>query len=185
MKHKYPHYGGIAPHGKSETSKKAAEAITGSTKTIRKKVEKLLLEVGYAGATDCELDRYFECTNSSVRTRRRELTMDGKCVDSGEKRKTDSGLEAIVWKHVKHTQGQLLIPEGKKQRQQSSNTMELRQHILRGDILHGVLSEILRKFSEERFCHFCHQPIEHHADYCVLKRAEKVVHKDSRLGKDR
>lgn len=79
----------------SEPSKEAAVAI-------REPKGKLLMQVfdviaASDGLTDQEIERETGLGGSTVRPRRRELECAGLVRDSGKRRKTESGRQAVVW----------------------------------------------------------------------------------------
>lgn len=94
-------YGGTAPfEAGSETSRAAAQAITPGAPTLRTLV---LTEIGLAGGhgmTDKELEAKTNLGHETASARRRELVLLGLVRDSGQKRKTPSGRNAVVWVRV-------------------------------------------------------------------------------------
>lgn len=90
---------GLVRNDHPDTAKQAAtQANTGKT---RKFVLDAIKNAGEVGATDEALITFgmmHGFTANSVRPRRVELVRDGLVVDSGEKRKTRSGRNAIVWR---------------------------------------------------------------------------------------
>jgi len=94
-------YGGHPPHVKgSDTSAAAAVSIRVPAGTLRFKVFAYLKKRGAAGSTDEELEHALELRHQTASARRRELVLDGLVEDSGERRKTSSGRQAVVWKAV-------------------------------------------------------------------------------------
>lgn len=83
------------PAVNQETSIEAAESIKPTAGTLRKKVLEFIQNVG--PATDEEMQRALKMPPNTQRPRRRELVLSGHLMDSGEKRKTDSGRRAVVW----------------------------------------------------------------------------------------
>ncbi len=81
-----------------ETAKKAADRIQPATGTQRQRVLTALAEVT-DGMTDEELQSVLTMNPSSQRPRRIELVEQGWVEDSGTRRKTTSGTEAIVWRY--------------------------------------------------------------------------------------
>ena len=88
-----------APYQKhSETSKAAAKEIEPDAGTQRHKLFGWLYDHG--PATDQEMQEGVPMDPSTQRPRRVELVRMGIVRDSGEKRKTRSGRQAIVWEVV-------------------------------------------------------------------------------------
>lgn len=89
---------GLARHDHPPTAK-AAAATTNTGKT-RRFVMDLINRRGWAGATDEEIITAGTAAGFSangLRPRRVELVRDGVVADSGRKRATQSGRQAIVW----------------------------------------------------------------------------------------
>jgi transcription initiation factor IIE alpha subunit len=82
----------------SETSRQAARDV--SAKPMREIVLEALIDRGNRGATDDELQTALGMDPSTERPRRVELERAGLVIDSGERRKTRSGREAVVWMAV-------------------------------------------------------------------------------------
>ena len=82
----------------SPTSEAAAEAIAPTAGTLRARVLDYLKVCGAYGATDEEVQKALAMNPSTQRPRRIELFDAGLVVDSGEKRKTRSGRNAVVWR---------------------------------------------------------------------------------------
>lgn len=81
----------------SATSKAAAESIEPRAGTQKSLVLHYLRRMKDCGATDEEMQRILPMSANSQRPRRQELVKLGLVVDSGMTRKTDSGLDAVVW----------------------------------------------------------------------------------------
>lgn len=81
----------------SDTSVAAADAIRPSATVIRSRVLRAIVAAGEAGATDEELQDGLVLSGSTQRPRRVELVAQGAVVDSGIRRKTRSGRQAVVW----------------------------------------------------------------------------------------
>jgi transcription initiation factor IIE alpha subunit len=82
----------------SETSRQAARDVL--AKPMREIVLEALIHRGNRGATDDELQTALGMDPSTERPRRVELERAGLVIDSGERRKTRSGREAVVWMAV-------------------------------------------------------------------------------------
>ncbi len=83
-----------------ETSKKAAGRILPASGTQRSRVLVKLQTVAPEGRTDEELQAALDMNPSSQRPRRVELVEQGWIEDSGDRRKTVSGTDAIVWRYI-------------------------------------------------------------------------------------
>lgn len=81
----------------SETSREAAEAIIPKVGTLRHQVYTFIESQGTSGATDDEIQLGLGMNGNTVRPRRGELAQKRLIVLSGEKRKTKSGRNAVVW----------------------------------------------------------------------------------------
>ena len=86
-----------APYVAAETSRAASLAIRPDASRLRQAVYAFLKGRGSAGATDVEIQQSLQLTGDTQRPRRWELQRAGLVIDSGERRKTPSGREAIVW----------------------------------------------------------------------------------------
>ncbi len=82
----------------SPTSIAAAAAIESRAETLRVKLLLALREAGECGLTDQEMQRALNMDPSTQRPRRGELVKDGKVIDSGLRRRTASGRQAVVWR---------------------------------------------------------------------------------------
>lgn len=87
-------------HDARDTSRQAAAAILPRTGTARCRV---LLAIADKPSTDEELQHDLAMKNSTQCPRRIECVESGWVQDSGQRRHTSSGMEAIVWE---------LTPEG-------------------------------------------------------------------------
>lgn len=83
--------------GQSSTSKQAAIEASTVTGAARSAVYQYVQECGHQGATDEEVQRGLGMNPSTQRPRRVELVEAGAIVDSGVKRPTASGRDAVVW----------------------------------------------------------------------------------------
>lgn len=92
----YDLFGGLPPHVKdSETSKEAAVSIAETAGSLRETVR---CEIIYhRGATCDEVEAALDLRHQTASARIRELFLQGKIYDSGQKRKTRSGRSAVVW----------------------------------------------------------------------------------------
>ena len=84
----------------SETSRAAAQAIEPKLPAKEYAVLRYIVERGYVGATDDELERHFVAigwATPTARARRVRLCEKGLLRDSGERRLTRHGKLATVW----------------------------------------------------------------------------------------
>lgn len=90
----------VAPARQSDpdTSHVAANANQEIRGAQRIKVYEYLKAVGLHGATDYEIGVALSILRTSAGKRRKELLEMGHVEDSGERRQTDSGSTAIVWR---------------------------------------------------------------------------------------
>lgn len=83
-----------------ETSHQAAERAMPNSGTQRRRVLELLRSVHPDGLTDEEIRKTTGLPFGSGLARRNELVTDGWVEDSGDRRETDAGATAIVWRFV-------------------------------------------------------------------------------------
>lgn len=82
----------------SDTSKEAAAFVLPRSGTQRARVYEYIKSRGDFGATDEEIETDLEMVATrSCRPRRKELVDAGLVKDSGQRRITTSGVNAIVW----------------------------------------------------------------------------------------
>jgi len=92
----YALYGGHPPHQRhSETSAAAAEDIQPKVNHLQGVV---LTAIRGRPSTDEELIYGIPMAANTLRPRRRELQLMGLVEDSGERRYTRSGKQAVVWR---------------------------------------------------------------------------------------
>lgn len=82
-----------------DTAQAAAARIMPASGTQRSKVLDRLTSVSPGGMTDEELQASLEMNPNSQRPRRVELVEQGWIEDSGDRRKTVSGADSIVWRY--------------------------------------------------------------------------------------
>jgi len=80
-----------------DTSTQAAVSVRGKAATLRQQVYEHLHSKGRYGATDEEMQDALEMNPSTQRPRRKELETNNQITDSGQRRRTRSGRNAIVW----------------------------------------------------------------------------------------
>ena len=85
----------------SDTSKAAAESVEHATGTLRATVLGVIKSWGAHGATCDEVELYTGLTHQTASARINELHKLSAINDSGRRRKTRSGRNAIVWVAVK------------------------------------------------------------------------------------
>ena len=82
------------PHFTEPAEQHAAE----TRHNQRKEVLEHFIKRGNYGSTDYETGLDLKILRTSAGKRRKELCQDGMIVDSGTRRKTDTGSTAIVWR---------------------------------------------------------------------------------------
>ena len=95
---------GKVRHDHPETSRAAAWAVAPRTGTQRRKV---LVAIAYKPRTDEELQADLAMSGNTERPRRVELVEGGWIEDSGERRKTRAGDDAIVWSLTEKARAEL------------------------------------------------------------------------------
>ena len=90
-----------APLGTSEV---AARRVAPRTPNNRERILTLIRERGALGLTDDEGEALLNMGPQSYTPRRGELVKQGLIVDSGRRRKTESGCPAVVWVAAEHTE---------------------------------------------------------------------------------
>ncbi|MEJ5151220.1 hypothetical protein [Comamonas sp. MYb396] len=81
----------------SDTSRSAAEAIADGAHTFKAKVLDAIQKAGVHGMTDEECAHKLMIGPNTQRPRRVKLVEEKLVVDSGQRRKTLGGRNAIVW----------------------------------------------------------------------------------------
>lgn len=81
----------------SATSQAAGDSVRESAGASRARVRGFLLTCGWRGATDEEMQLALGMNPSTQRPRRIELVKAGHAIDTGRKRPTGSGRQAVVW----------------------------------------------------------------------------------------
>ena len=101
------------PHNGRDTSIDAAEQIRPDAGRLRKMVFDAIQAVGAEGLTDRECQLATGLQGSTQRPRRIELQRLGLITDSGQRRPTASGRQAVVWvaKERLKTKGGHSVPE--------------------------------------------------------------------------
>jgi len=82
----------------SETGFAAALEIKAPSGTLRRLVYGFIHQSDSHGATDEEIQTGLRMNPSTQRPRRVELVERGLVIDSGKKRLTNSGRQAVVWR---------------------------------------------------------------------------------------
>jgi hypothetical protein len=86
-----------SPKNAPETAHAAADAIAQTAGQLRAVVLSAIEKAGAAGATDEELQDRLGMPANTQRPRRWELERAGLVRDSGQRRPTKSGRNAVVW----------------------------------------------------------------------------------------
>lgn len=85
------------PHSGSDTSREAAERMVPGASAQAARVFQFISKCGKEGATDHEIQSALAMTGDSERPRRWSLQRAGLIRDSGQRRKSPAGRQAIVW----------------------------------------------------------------------------------------
>ncbi|NQV27747.1 MAG: hypothetical protein HQ518_25645 [Rhodopirellula sp.] len=85
------------PHNRTATSKAAAVSMRPAAIAQAARVYHFIAEQGNEGATDHEVQTELGLSGDSERPRRWSLERSGLIRDSGRKRKSPKGRDAIVW----------------------------------------------------------------------------------------
>lgn len=113
------------PKQPRDTQTEAAELVLPKTGTQRRMVYEFIQSKGNYGATDEEIKAQLDINPNSEIPRRLELEEQGFIGDSGERRLTQSGSEAIVWKvksvlEVSGVSTSVRVPQPRKKRKSVS-----------------------------------------------------------------
>ena len=95
----YPNYPGSYP---IETSLAAADVIAPTVPRLQKQILAVLSDVGPRGATGDEIAARLGWERHRVRPRTSELRIKRAIIDSGRRRKSQSGIASIVWVLPQH-----------------------------------------------------------------------------------
>lgn len=98
MRGEYPATPG---HSNPTTSLEAARSMDAPAPKLRLRILSELQLRADVGATCDELEQAYGMPHQTVSARLREMALSGSIVDSGHKRKTRSGRNAIVWHATK------------------------------------------------------------------------------------
>jgi hypothetical protein len=101
MANNYPFHPGAYP---IDTALAAADAIAPAVSYLQKLILGVLREVAAYGATGDEIAARLGWERFRVRPRTSELRVMRKIVDSGRRRKSQSGIASIVWVLAEHAQ---------------------------------------------------------------------------------
>lgn len=91
------------PSGVSDTSRAAAESLPSRGADLRARVLGYIVGRGQDGATCWEIERSLAFIHQTASPRIWELRLAGRVADSGQRRMTGSGRQAVVW---------VALPEG-------------------------------------------------------------------------
>ena len=103
--HIAPRDDGLLRSGAHDTEVAAAKMQVGNVGTKRRKVYEYIKEQGARGSTDDEVMVNLDFSHSNATARRGELARGLFVVDSGNRRKTRTGAQAIVWVLPEHRDG--------------------------------------------------------------------------------
>ena len=84
-------------HDAKDTSRKAGQDALGRSGTQRRKIYDAVFLAGSRGMTSDEIGNKLGMPPQSVSARVNGLVADGHLVDSGQRRKSQWGRDAIVW----------------------------------------------------------------------------------------
>lgn len=85
------------PHNGTSTSIKAAESMRPHAGTIERRVADHVASLGTTGATTDEIEVSLGLTHQCASARINSLHRSARIIDLGERRKTRSGRNAVVW----------------------------------------------------------------------------------------
>lgn len=107
------------------TSQQASQVIQPSAGVLRVQVAQYIAQTGGAGATDDEVQVALDMNPSTERPRRVELVELGQVKDSGLRRQTRSGRQAVVWVFVPPAAQQLQRQQVQERAQKLRELMDL------------------------------------------------------------
>lgn len=84
-------------HGKHKNSQAAADAFFLKSGSWRRNIYTFVSSRGAEGATDQEMQEYFNKSGDTIRPTRKTLEKDGLLVDSNRTRKNAGGNDCIIW----------------------------------------------------------------------------------------
>ena len=84
-------------YGSHKNSVAAANAFLLKSGSWRRKVYDYVSSKGFDGATDQEIQAYFDKSGDTIRPTRKTLEKDGLLLDSGRTRKNAAGNECTIW----------------------------------------------------------------------------------------
>ncbi len=129
-----------------QTSREALESLKEAAPNLRELVADYIRNQGRHGATDFEIERALDLRHQTASSRRRALVQRGEVTDSGERRKTDSGRNAIVWvsvQHDSHTTAKKTMQEPEHPLQATQRGHAMAAAALALDVLTGVQRRLL------------------------------------------
>lgn len=95
----YQPYGGKPPYRRGNpTSQAAAESVAYIAPTVRERVYEYIKAAGPRGRINNEIADGLSIKLQTVCARVAELRLAGRLEDSGTRRKTDTGRQAIAWR---------------------------------------------------------------------------------------
>lgn len=87
----------VVIRGKHALSQAAADAFFLKSGSWRRKVYDFVQRNGINGATDQEIQAFFDKSGDTIRPTRKSLQDDGLLVDSGRTRKNAGGNDCTIW----------------------------------------------------------------------------------------
>ena len=95
-------YGGKAPSVNTDTSREAADSIQAVLGPLQARVLRHVIACGADGTTCDEAEEALAMKHQTCSARIRELVLKDRIVDSGERRHTRSGRNAVVYVLPEH-----------------------------------------------------------------------------------
>lgn len=87
----------VVIHGKHALSRQAADAFFLKSGSWRRKVYDFVHSKGINGATDQEIQAFFDKSGDTIRPTRKSLQDDQLLLDSGRTRKNAGGNDCTIW----------------------------------------------------------------------------------------
>lgn len=124
----------------SDTSKSAADSMMKIAPAQKAQVYDLIYITGEDGMTDDELEFALGAKHQTISARRRDLVIEGRVKDSGNRRKTRSDRWATVW---------VTVPESQVRQHRQNMSLEMMRNRIKDRVNRATLSEcigVLRLF---------------------------------------
>lgn len=87
----------VVIYGSHANSRAAADNFLPKSGSWRRRIFDFLSTQGINGATDQEMQKYFDKSGDTIRPSRKSLQQDGFIVDSGRVRKNETGNDCTIW----------------------------------------------------------------------------------------